>query len=66
MQPITRLQSYYPQNTELIAAIQESGLPAEQLFYLPFTSYNNKEWTVLLDKQAEFKGFVPLDAFIID
>lgn len=66
MQPITRLQSYYPQNKELIAAIQESGLPAEQLFYLPFTSYNNKEWTVLLDKQAEFKGFVPLDAFIID
>lgn len=66
MRPITHLQSHYPQSMELIAAIQKSGMPANRLFYLPFTSYNNREWTVLLDNQAEFRGFVPLDAFFID
>lgn len=64
MQPIARLKKYYPKNTELLAAIQKSGVSQEQLYYLPFTSYNNREWTVLLDKQAEFRSFIPLDAFI--
>lgn len=63
MQPLSRLQQHYPQNAELAAAVQKSGMAPDKLYYLPFTSYNNKEWTVLLDEQADFKGFVPLDAF---
>ena len=66
MQPLSRLQQHYPQNVELAAAIQKSGMAPDRLYYLPFTSYNNKEWTVLLDEQADFKGFVPLDAFSIN
>lgn len=63
MQPLLRLQQHYPHNAELENAVQKSGLPANKLYYLPFTSVENKGWTVLLDEQANFKGFVPLDAF---
>ena len=63
MKPVSLLQKRYPHDKELAATIQKSGLPENLLYYLPFTSYNNREWTVLLDKQAEFKGFVPLDSF---
>ena len=63
MQPLLRLQQHYPHNAELEDAVQKSGLPANKLYYLPFTSVENKGWTVLLDEQANFKGFVPLDAF---
>ena len=64
MQPVSQLQQHYPQNIELTAAIQKSGISAEKLYFLPFTSYNDKEWTVLLDEKADFKGFVPVDAFV--
>lgn len=64
MQPASRLQQYYPQNIELTAAIQKSGIPTEKLYFLPFTSHNDKEWAVLLDESADFKGFVPVDAFL--
>ena len=64
IQPVFRLQQYYPQNIELTAAIQKSGIPTEKLYFLPFTSHNNKEWAVLLDERADFKGFVPVDAFV--
>ena len=64
MQPVSRLQQYYPQNIELTTAIQKSGIPTEKLYFLPFTSHNNKEWAVLLDERADFKGFVPVDAFL--
>ncbi|OAM17224.1 fimb protein [Eikenella corrodens] len=64
MQPVSQLQQYYPQNIELTAAIQKSGIPTEKLYFLPFTSHNNKEWAVLLDERADFKGFVPVDAFL--
>ena len=63
MKPVSLLQKRYPHDKELAATIKKSGLPENMLYYLPFTSYNNREWTVLLDKQAEFKGFVPLDSF---
>ena len=64
MRPVSQLQQHYPQNIELTAAIQKSGISAEKLYFLPFTSYNDKEWTVLLDEKADFKGFVPVDAFV--
>lgn len=63
MQPLSRLQQRYPDHPELQQAIQASGLPEDALYYLPFTSWKNKEWTVLLDQEAQFKGFVPVDAF---
>lgn len=63
MRPLLRLQQHYLHNAELDSAVQKSGLPANKLYYLPFTSVENKGWTVLLDEQADFRGFVPLDAF---
>lgn len=63
MQPITLLQQQYPNHAELTQVIAQTGLPESQLYFLPFTSALNKEWTVLLNTQTDFVGFVELDAF---
>ena len=63
MQPLSRLTARYPNHQELQAQIAQTGLPEQQLHYLPFTSQKNKNWTVILDEKAEFRAFVPLDAF---
>lgn len=65
MKPIAQLQAAYPNHPELNQAIAQSGLPEDQLFFLPFTSALNKEWTVLLNPQTDFVGFVELDAFAV-
>lgn len=63
MQPLDKLKTYYPDSALLAEAVRMSGLPETELYYLPFTSWKTKEWTVLLDQDAQFRGFVPLDAF---
>lgn len=63
MKPLSELEKRYPANTELAEAVKQTGLPPQQLYYLPFTSQKNKEWSVLLDKNTDFKAFVHLDAF---
>lgn len=63
MQPLSTLMKRYPNNQDLNKQVKGIGLPVEQLYYLPFTSQKNKDWTVVLDQQAEFKAFVSLDAF---
>lgn len=63
MKPLAELYKKYPDNQDLISTVQKVGLPKEKLYYLPFTSQKNKEWTVLMDKDTNFKAFVPLDAF---
>ena len=63
MRPVAELEKRYPGHPALAQAISKSGLPSADLYYLPFTSQENKDWTVLLDKNTDFKAFAPLDAF---
>ena len=64
MQPVSLLNKTYPQQQEMIAkAVNQSGLPAEQLGFLPFTNDRNRDWVVLLNRNADFVGYLPLDGF---
>ena len=36
----------------------------KELYFLPFTSARNKEWVVILNEQADFLGYAPIDGFI--
>ncbi|MCP2041796.1 hypothetical protein L1281_002413 [Neisseria sp. HSC-16F19] len=63
MQPLGKLLARYPNDADLQVAVAASGLPENRLYYLPLTSWKNKDWTVLLDEDTQFRGFVPLDAF---
>lgn len=65
MKPIALLRQHHPHHAELTQAIAQSGLPEDQLYFLPFTSALNKEWTVLLNAETDFVGFVALDAFAV-
>lgn len=66
MRPLAQLKAAHPDNSDLVEAVAKTGLPENQLYFLPFTSALNKDWAVLLDEQTEFVGFVPVDAFIKD
>lgn len=63
MQPVAKLLERYPDNPGLNRAVAETGLAQQDIYFLPFTSQRNKNWTVLLDKNADFKGFAEADAF---
>jgi hypothetical protein len=43
--------------------LAEINLPEAEVYYLPFTSDKNKEWTALLNKQGEIVGYLPIDGF---
>lgn len=51
------------QKRELDRGIAKSGTPINELYYLPFTSALEKEWIVLMDKDANFVGYVNIDGF---
>ena len=36
----------------------------KELYFLPFTSARSKEWIVILNDQADFLGYAPIDGFI--
>ena len=64
MQPVSLLNKTYPQQQEMIAkAVSQTSLPAEQLGFLPFTNERNRDWVVLLNRNADFVGYLPLDGF---
>ncbi len=64
MQPVTLLSRTYPQQKSMIdKAVEQTGLPAEQLGFLPFTNERNRDWVVLLNRNADFVGYLPLDGF---
>ena len=65
MQPVSLLRQTYPKQSAAIdEAVHGSGMPEAQLGFLPLTSERSKEWVVLLDRQADFVGFLPLDGFV--
>lgn len=58
------LRTKFPhRQAEIDAAVQESGLPEQELRYLPMVE-RKSFWTVLIDaKNAEIRGYIPLDPF---
>ena len=62
--PVAELLARRPQDAATLqAAIQETGLPPEQLRYLPLTSSRTKEWVALLDGELNMVGWAPVDGF---
>jgi len=45
-------------------AIRESGVSIEELFYLPLTSRQSKEWIVLFSASMDIVGYAPIDGFL--
>ena len=43
------------------ASLENDG---KELYFLPFTSARSKEWVVILNDQADFLGYAPIDGFI--
>ncbi len=63
--PVTELQSKFPMQAVLIkGAIEQTGLAASALRYLPIQGRRDVVWTVLLDGvTSQPLGFIPLDSF---
>ena len=62
--PVTELLARRPQDAATLqAAIAATGLPTQQLRYLPLTSRRTKDWVALLDAQARIVGHAPVDGF---
>ena len=43
------------------AKVSASGKP---LFFLPLTSGRTKDWVVIMDENADFVGYAPIDGFM--
>lgn len=62
--PIADLLERSPQDAAVLhAAIQKTGLPSQQLRYLPLTSSKSKEWIALLDANLNMVGYAHVDGF---
>ena len=62
--PVTELLARRPTDAPTLqAAIQASGLPAEDLRYLPLTSSKTLDWVALLDADLRLLGHVAVDGF---
>lgn len=66
MQPLADLRTKQtPAKQQAIdAAVQQTGLPIQALFYLPFTSEKNKDsWVALFNQETEIIGYAPVSGF---
>ncbi len=62
--PVEALLARRPQDAAVLqAAIKASGLPANELRYLPLTCTRTKDWVALLDAQFNMVGYAPIDGF---
>lgn len=66
MKPVAQLYTL-PANKEKKAvidrAVQQTKLPASQIYFLPFTCDRNLNWSALLNEQGEIVGYVDADGF---
>jgi hypothetical protein len=51
------------QTTLLKAAAADTGLPIEELRYLPLTSSKQLDWVALLNPSGDIVGHAPVDGF---
>lgn len=64
MKPLSALVKARGMSEESIfkqASLENDG---KELYFLPFTSARSKEWVVILNEQADFLGYAPIDGFI--
>lgn len=66
MQPLAVLAKSRGLSEDEILAMAKTDKPtaAEALYFLPFTSSLSKDWVVILNRQADFLGYVPIDGFV--
>ena len=66
MQPVAQLYNL-PTNqhkqTVIDKAVARTNIPADKLYFLPFTCDRNLEWSALLNEQGEIVGYVDADGF---
>jgi len=66
MKPLADLRASRPQEQQaaIDTAVRDSGLPLNQLFYLPLTSNKKLDsWIAILNKEAQIVGYAPVDGF---
>lgn len=62
--PVAELLARRPQAAPVLqAAMAETGLPVQQLRYLPLTSSKVKDWVALLNAEGQIVGHAPVDGF---
>ena len=62
--PVAELLVRRPADSEVLQkAIHASGLPVNDLRYLPLTSSKTLDWIALLDNQMNLVGYAPVDGF---
>lgn len=69
MQPVSVLLAARrdaAQQAAINSAVAVAGLPQDKLYFLPFTSDKNKEWSALLNEQGNIVGYMAVDGFIED
>lgn len=62
--PLAELMARRPEAADALRrAARDSGLPPEQLRYLPLTSHKTLDWVALLDARLDMVGWAPVDGF---
>ena len=61
---VVREQQKLADQASIDAAVRETGLPIDQIYYLPLTSQKSlDEWIALLDAEAHIIGYAPVGGF---
>ena len=66
MQPIGNINKSALDETDRLAlerAIETTAISSDTLYFLPFTSNKTQDWIVLLDSDANFVGYAPINGF---
>lgn len=66
MKSLSARRAKLPADKQVIVdqAAKETGLPVDQLYYLPLVSQKQLDtWIALLDAQGTIKGYAPIDGF---
>lgn len=62
--PLDELRKARPQQADLLeSAAVKTGLPMEQLLYLPLTSSKRTDWVALLNASGAIVGYAPVNGF---
>ena len=64
MKPLFVLAKAHGMSEESIFKQASLENDEKELYFLPFTSARSKGWVVILNDQADFLGYAPIDGFI--
>lgn len=66
MLPVEKLYTFAPNKNKkaiIDKAVAKTNIPADKLYFLPFTCDRNLDWSALLNEQGEIVGYVDADGF---